>query len=165
MDRFDWLIFVHVMGVVLIAAGAGIGMAAGITMPRTSSVRTIKTLSGLAATAEHFVTTPGAVITLITGTWFVADDSGEVYQQFDLGETWLWMSYVLWVIAVVLGEGVLGRFHHRLNEKARALADRGVETSDELRAAAGAPVGSITGSVLTLVLVLFVLLMVWQPGG
>ena len=111
------------------------------------------------------MTTPGALLTLITGTWFVVDDSGEFFQQFDLDETWLWLSYVLWVVAVVLGEGVVARFNHQLNRRATALEAEGIETSDELQAAAGSPVGSVTGMVLTLVLVLFLLLMVWQPGG
>jgi hypothetical protein len=165
MDTFDWLIFFHILGVVLISAGAGIGMATGMAMPRTSSVRAIGAMSGLAARAEHFVTMPGALLTLITGTWFIVDDSGEVFQQFDIGETWLWLSYVLWGIAVVLGEGVVARFHHDLHRRAVQLEREGVETSEELRAAAGAPVGSVTGMVLTVVLVLFLLLMVWQPGG
>lgn len=165
MDKFDWLIFFHILGVVMIAAGAGVGMAAGMAMPRTNSVKTIKVLSGLAARAEHYVTSPGALLTLITGTWFIVDDSGEFFQQFDLSETWLWLSYVLWVVAVVLGEGVVARFNHQLHRRAQALEAEGVDTSDELQAAAGAPIGSVTGMVLTLVLVLFLLLMVWQPGG
>lgn len=165
MGKFDWLVFFHILGVVLIAGGAGVGVATGIAMPRTSSVNTIGTMSALAAKAEHFATTPGALLTLITGTWFVVDDSGEIYQQFDLGETWLWLSYILWIVAVFLGEGVLARFNHELHRKAQALEAQGVETSEELQVAAGSPVGAVTGMVLTLVLVLFLLLMVWQPGG
>lgn len=165
MDRFDWLLFFHLVGVVLISAGAGIGMATGMAMPRTTSVKAIRTMSALAARAEHYVTTPGALLTLITGTWFIVDDSGEFFQQFDLGETWLWLSFVLWGIAVVLGEGVVARFNHGLHRRALALESEGIDSSEELRAAAAAPVGSVTGIVLTVVLVAFLLLMVWQPGG
>lgn len=165
MGKFDWLIFFHILGVVLISAGAGIGMATGMAMPRTSSVKAIGTMSALAARAEHYVTTPGALLTLITGTWFIVDDSGEFFQQFDLGETWLWLSYILWGVAVVLGEGVVARFNHDLHRRAQALEAEGIESSDELQAAAGSPVGSVTGMVLTIVLVVFLLLMVWQPGG
>ena len=165
MDKFDVLMFFHILGLVLIAGGAGVGIAAGMAMPRTASVKTIGSLSGLAARAEHFATTPGAVLTLITGTWFIVDDTGEVFQQFDLSETWLWLSYVVWAIAVLLGEGVLARFHHRIHRQAAALDAQGVETSEELQAAASAPTGPVTGVVLTLLLLLFLYLMVFQPGG
>jgi hypothetical protein len=165
VSRFDVLVFFHILGVVLIAGGAGVGIASGIAMPRTNSVRAIGSMSALAARAEHFATTPGAVLTLITGTWFIIDDSGESFQQFDVDETWLWLSYVVWVIAVLLGEGVLARFHHGLHRQARALEAQGIETSDELKKAASSSVGPICGSVLTLLLLLFLYLMVFQPGG
>jgi Predicted integral membrane protein (DUF2269) len=164
VDTFDVLVFFHIVGVVLIAGGAGVGIATGMTMPPTASVRAIGAMSKLAARAEHFATTPGAVITLITGTWFIVDDDGEVFQQFDIDETWLWLSYVVWVVAVLLGEGVLARFNHRLQRQAEALEAQGIETSDELRAAASSPTGLVTGTVLTLLLLLFLYLMVFQPG-
>lgn len=165
MSRFDVLVFFHIVGVVLIAGGAGVGLAAGMVMPRTNSVRTIGTLSRLAARAEHFATTPGAILTLVTGTWFIVDDSGQPFQQFDIDETWLWLSYVVWVVAVVLGEGVLAPFHHRLHRQAAQLEAAGRETDDDLQAAAGSIVGPVTGGILTLLLVLFLYLMVFQPGG
>ena len=165
MDKFDVLTFFHILGVVLIAGGAGVGIATGIAMPRTNSVRTIGSMSKLAARAEHYATTPGALLTLITGTWFIVDDSGEVFQQFDLDETWLWLSYVVWVVAVMLGEGVLARFNHGLHRQAEALEAQGIETSDELKAAASSTTGPVTGMVLTLLLLLFLYLMVFQPGG
>lgn len=165
MDKFDLLVFFHILGVLLIAGGAGVGIATGIAMPRTTSVRTIGSMSALAARAEHFATTPGAVLTLITGTWFIVDDTGEVFQQFDLGETWLWLSYIVWVIAVLLGEGVLARFDHSLHRQAAALEAQGVENSEELQAAANSPTSRVTGMVLTLLLLLFLYLMVFQPGG
>ena len=165
MDRFDVLLFFHILGVVLIAGGAGVGIATGIAMPRTTSVKTIGSMSALAARAEHFVTTPGAVLTLFTGTWFIVDDGGEVFHQFDLGETWLWLSYIVWVIAVALGEGVLARFNHGLHRQAQALDAQGIETSEELQAAASSPTGPVVGAVLSLLLLLFLYLMVFQPGG
>ena len=164
MSRFDWLVFFHILGVVLIAAGAGIGMATGIAMPRTTSVRAIGVMSGLAARAEHYVTTPGALLTLITGTWFIVDDTGEIYQLFDISETWLWLSYIVWVVAAVLGEGVLARFHHRLHRQAKELETQNVESSEDLRLAAAAPIGPIAGSTLTFLTLLFLYLMVFQPG-
>lgn len=163
--KFDALIFFHILGVVLIAGGAGVGIATGIAMPRTTSVRAIGWMSGLAARAEHLATMPGALLTLITGTWLIVDDTGASFQQFDITEPWLWVSYIVWVIAVAIGEGVLGRFNHRLNRQAKALEAKGIDSSEELRAAASSRVGPVAGGGLTALLVLFLYLMVFQPGG
>ena len=46
-------------------------------------------MSGLAVRAEHFVTAPGSLLTVITGTRFILGDTGERYRHFDVGETWL----------------------------------------------------------------------------
>jgi hypothetical protein len=164
VDSFDVLIFVHILGVVLIAAGAGIGMASSMAMSRSTSVRTIGTLSALGFRAEHFVVLPGAVLTLVTGTWLIVDDTGAPFQLFDVDETWLWLSYVVWVVAIGLGEGVLAPFHHRLHRRARALEAEGVETSDDLQHAAASPFAAATGGLLTLLLLLLLYLMVFQPG-
>lgn len=161
---FDWLIFLHILGVVLIAGGAGVGLATGIAMPRTDSVSSIGSMSLLAARAEHFATTPGALLTLITGTWLILDDTGAPFQLFDIDETWLWLSYILWVVTAILGEGILARFNHQLHRRASELGMQGIESSEELRRAAASPVSSVTGSVLVVLTVVFLYLMVFQPG-
>jgi uncharacterized membrane protein len=159
VTKYELLIFFHLVGVVVLAAGAGVGMASGIVMTRTDEVRTIATLSRLAERVEHFVTSPGAVITLVTGTWLLID-----FDFFDLGQTWLWLSYVFWIVAVSLGEGVLAPFHRDLHRQAATLERAGVERSAELQRAAASPRGSLTGMVLTALLVAFLSLMVFQPG-
>jgi hypothetical protein len=164
MDRFELLMFFHFVGVALIAGGAGIGLATGIAMPRTTSVRTIRSMSAVAARAEHLAILPGAVLTLLTGTWLILDDSGQPFQQFDFGETWLWTSYVVWVVAVLLGQAVLAPFNARLHRQAEDLEARGVEQSDELQAAASSRVGPAAGVTLTALFMLFLYLMVFQPG-
>ncbi len=160
MSKIDVLVFFHIIGVALIAAGAGVGIATGIAMPRTDSVRSIRSMSSLAERAEHFVIAPGALLTLLTGTWLIID-----YEFFDFGETWLWLSYVLWVIAVVLGEAVLAPFNKQLRRQATALKEAGTERSEDLQKAAGRWVGPVTGSVLTLLFIAFVYLMVFRPGS
>lgn len=165
MSTFDVMLFLHLVGVAMIAGGAGVGLATGIAMPRTSSVRAIGSMSGIAAKAEHFAVAPGAVLTLLTGTWFILDDSGESFQQFDFGEAWLWLSYIVWVVAVGLGEGLLAPFNHRLHRQAESLLSQGIEESDELRSQANSRVGPMAGGILTLLFILFLYLMVFQPGG
>lgn len=160
MSEFDVLVFCHILGVVVLAGGAGVGVATGIAMSRTDSVRSIATMSALAERSEHFVVLPGAILTLVTGTWLIAD-----FESFEIGETWLWLSYCLWVVAVGLGEGVLAPFHRRLHQRAAALEAAGVERSAELEKAASARVGSLTGGVLTAVLLVFLYLMVFRPGS
>lgn len=61
---FDTLLFFHIVGVALIAGGAGVGVATGVAMARTSSVTAIGWMSALAFRAEHFAM-PGAILTLV----------------------------------------------------------------------------------------------------
>ena len=145
---------------IVLAGGAGVGMASGIVMSRTDDVRTIGALSRVAERVEHFVTSPGALVTLVTGTWLLVD-----FDFFDVGQTWLWLAYVLWVVAVALGEGVLAPHNKRLHLEAEALARAGIERSAELQRAAASPRGTVTGLVLTLLLLVFVYLMVVKPGA
>ena len=160
MSKIEALVFFHILGAFLIVAGAGVGMASGLTMSRTDSVRVIRVFSGLSHRCESFVTLPGGLVTLITGVWLIAD-----YPFFDLDEFWLWGSIVLWGVAVILGQGVQGTFLRRLHTRARSLEQQGVETSEELRLAAAAPVGAVTGMVLTVITIVFLYLMVARPGA
>lgn len=74
-------------------------------------------------------------------------------------------SYIAWILAAGVGEGVLARFNHRLHRQAKELEAKGVELSEDLRKAASSPVASVAGSAMTLLIVLFLYLMVFQPGA
>jgi len=160
MSQIEVLVFFHLLGAFLIAGGAGVSMAAGIAMPRSDSVRVIRLLSVMAERGALIATLPGSVLTLATGIWLIAD-----YSFFELEEFWLWSSFVLWAAAAALDHGILGPYHRRIQHAAVQLESEGVETSAELRAAASARRGPLTGTALTAITVVFLYLMVFRPGA
>jgi hypothetical protein len=158
MSKIEILVFFHVLGAFLICGGAGVGLAAGMAMGRTTSVRAISVLSVTAHRAAFVVTLPGSLLILLTGTWLIRD-----YRFFELEEFWLWSSYVLWVLSAGLDHGVLGPHLSRLHSMALGLEQEGVADSAELQSIANSPKAAITGMVLLVILVVFLGLMVFRP--
>jgi uncharacterized membrane protein len=158
VSKIDILRFFHILGAFLICGGAGVGIAAGIAMAQTTSVKAISLLSITSHRAAQFVTLPGSLLILATGTWLIAD-----YPFFELEEFWLWSSYVLWVAAAALDHGVLGPGLTKLHAEAGRLNAQGVADSVELQTLAGDKRSRITGMVLLLLLVIFLALMVFRP--
>lgn len=159
MSKIELLVFFHILGAFLICGGAGVGMAAGMAMGRTTSVRAIGLLSITAHRAAFIVTLPGALLTLVTGSWLIAD-----YRFFELDEFWLWSSYVLWVVSAGLDHGVLGPHLSRLHSMAKNLEQANTTDSEDLQKLANSPKSSITGMVLLVILIAFLGLMVFRPG-
>jgi uncharacterized membrane protein len=120
------LLFLHIFGVFMIVGGAAIATALGIKGSKSVHTRTIAAFSGLSIIAERYVITPGAILALVAGSLLVH----QVSYSFNAG--WIVASYVLWVVAMSIGWGVLGRHSVRLNRHAKQLVAEGVESSDEL---------------------------------
>ena len=159
MSTYETHLFLHLVSVALLIAGFAVSTATGIGMSRTADTKLIGTLATISSTAEYVVTIPGAIGAIAFGTWLV-DETG-----FDLGETWLVTSYVLWAIAFTIGAFVLGPHGRRVVRQAAGLVANGVTESDELRAEAGKPMIAILGIVEVAVIVAFLWLMVAKPGA
>lgn len=153
-----WL-FLHILGVFMLVGGAGIATAVGIKASKSVNSRTIASLSGLSIVAERFVITPGAILALVAGTALVHEVG------YSFSASWIVAAYVLWVVAMGIGWGILGRHSVRVNRHAGQLVADGVETSDDLGREAAAPVGMIFGAVQNVILIAFIYLMVVRPGG
>jgi uncharacterized membrane protein len=156
---YKTLLFLHILGVFLIVGGAAIATALGIKASKSVHTRTIAALSGLSIIAERYVITPGAILALVAGSFLVHEVG------YTFGQAWIVASYVLWVTAMGVGWGILGRHSMRLNTHAKRLVSDGVETSDELGREAAAPVGMIFGMVQNVILIAFIYLMVVRPGA
>ena len=153
-----WL-FLHIAGVFMIVGGAGIATAVGVKASKSVNTRTIAALSGLSIVAERYVITPGAILALVAGTALVH----EVGYSFSAG--WIVAAYVLWIVAMGIGWGILGRHSLRVNQHARRLVTQGVENSEELGQEAAATVGIVFGAIQNVILVAFIFLMVVRPGA
>lgn len=156
---YKTLLFLHILGVFLIVGGAAIATALGIKASKSVHARTIAALSGLSIIAERYVITPGAILALVAGSFLVHEVG------YPFGQTWIVTSYVLWVIAMSIGWGILGRHSARVNLHAKRLIAEGVETSDELGREAAAPIGMIFGAGQNVILLAFIYLMVVRPGS
>jgi hypothetical protein len=73
------------------------------------------------------------------------------------------VSYVLWVVALVLDHGVLGPHLSGVHRRSQALETQGVADSTELQTLANDPRAAVTGMVLLVILVVFLGLMVFRP--
>jgi uncharacterized membrane protein len=156
---YETLLFLHILGVFLIVAGAAIATALGIKASKSKRTHTIADLSGLSIVAERYVITPGAVLALIAGTFLVHRTGHE------FGEFWLVAAYVLWVTAISIGWLILGRHSSALHKHAKELAAGGIEESDELQKEAAAPVGMVFGLAQNVILLAFLYLMIVRPGA
>jgi len=110
--------------------------------------------------SSQFGTLPGSILTLATGIWFVAD-----YELWALSDLWLAASFVLWIVAAVLDLAILGPHATRIHALASKLEADGIESSAELTALTNAKRGPLTGNVLLIITITFLVLMVFQPGS
>ena len=156
---YESLLFLHIFGVFLIVGGAAIATALGIKASKSVHTRTIAAFSGLSIVAERYVITPGAILALVAGSFLVREVG------YSFSQTWIVASYVLWVTAISIGWGILGRHSVRVNRHAKRLIAEGVESSDKLGREAAAPVGMIFGMAQNVILVAFIYLMVVRPGA
>jgi uncharacterized membrane protein len=152
-----WL-FLHLTGLVLLAAGVGVANLSGIMMSKADSPVMIAMWSKLNFRAEHVAILPGALLLIVAGTVLVHKDG------YDYSATWVVSAYVLWVIAVLLGAGVLGRRAHQIHRVASEEAASGAEVSTRAAAIARSPVGPIVGNVLNLIVLVFLYLMIVKPS-
>jgi uncharacterized membrane protein len=153
-----WLL-IHLAGLVLLAAGVGIANLSGIMMSKSASPAMIAMWSKLNHRVEFVATLPGALILLVAGTILV-DKEG-----WDYTTGWVVAAYILWIVAVFLGAGVLGRHASRVHRLATAEVANGDETSAEAARVARSPVGPVVGNLLNVIVVVFLYLMIYKPGS
>jgi uncharacterized membrane protein len=157
VDRYQWLVSLHVTGVFLLLGGAttaGIFNVAALRRERPSE---IALLLGLARRAVG-ATTLGLLVTLVFGLWLVHNVG------YDWGDAWIVASLALWVLT-----GFLGDRGGRMQREARVLAERlaGEEDapSPELRARLRDPVALALSWSSGLTALAILGLMIWKPGA
>jgi uncharacterized membrane protein len=149
-----WLML-HLIGLVLLAAGVGVANYTGIMMGKAENTTMLAMWSKMNHKIEHIAILPGALLLIIAGSVLV-DRDGYSYSAH-----WISAAYGLWVVAVILGAGVLGRHSRKVHRAATAA------TTPEAEAAAlqlgRSPIGPIVGNLLNLIIIGFLYLMVAKP--
>ncbi len=156
MELYDWLLFFHVTGAFLIVGGAVVAAALNIAAQgreRPSEIALLLRLTRIPVIAISV----GMVIVLALGLWLVFD------QDYSFGDTWVWLSLVLWVVAARLGDSG-GKRDKRTRELAEQLAASGDAPTTELQARLRDPVSLALSYGSGLVVLGLLALMIWKPG-
>lgn len=158
MSLYEGLLVIHILGVVAMAFGSGAGLLAAVIAGSNANVATIAGSARIGLLGGR-VTTFAALLVLVVGTWMVIDSD-----LWDFEQTWLSVSYVLWIVAMGLGGGVMARHERRVLKAAEAALERGETTNAAVQADWNSPITKITGATLLVLYVVFVYLMVAKPG-
>jgi hypothetical protein len=158
MSTYDWLLFLHVTGALLLTGGT---VAAGALNIAAQIRRRPSEIALLLSMIRFAVMTllAGALLTLVFGLWLVS----EAPYDYSFGQAWVIAAIIVFLIGMALGE--LGGRKDRKNRKlAERLAAEGDVPSPELKARLRAPATFISWAAGLMPLVVLVL-MIWKPGA
>ena len=155
MSEYGWALFLHLLGVGLLAGGMAVAAAALGGAWRRERPSEMALLLGLARTGVILVAL-GSLLVLVCGFWLI-ELTGR-----GLDEGWLSGSLGLFV-----GGAVLGTFGGRRPKQARLLAERlsreGDQPSEELSGRVRDGVALALNAAAALAMVGVLLLMIWKP--
>ena len=157
MSRYDWLLFLHVTGALLVIGGAvmaGVFNFSALRSERPSEVVLFFRFARLGVAAIGV----GMVLTLGFGLWLVHDAG------YGWGETWIVLALVLWVLSNAMG-GIGGNREKQVRELAERLAAEGDVPSPELSARLRDPVWLALSWGSGIVVIAILALMIWKPGA
>jgi uncharacterized membrane protein len=157
VNRYDWLLFLHMTGAFMVLGGAvmaGIFNFAALRRERPSEVVVLFRLTRIAVKSI----TIGMVVALAFGLGLVSE------ADFSWGDTWIVLALILWVVANALG-GAGGGRDKRTRELAERLAAEGDQPSPELRARLRDPLTLALSWGSGLVVIAILALMIWKPGA
>jgi uncharacterized membrane protein len=157
VNRYDWLLFLHMTGAFMVLGGAvmaGIFNFAALRRERPSEVVVLFRLTRFAVKSI----TIGMVVALAFGLWLVSE------ADFSWGDTWIVLALILWVVANALG-GAGGGRDKRTRELAERLAAAGDQPSPELRARLRDPLTLALSWGSGVVVIAILALMIWKPGA
>ncbi len=157
MDRFQWLIALHITGAFLFFGGAVAATIFGLLAQRRerpSEVALFLSMSQKSVIAIMI----GLPLSFILGLWLVHD------QHYGYGQAWISASILLIVVSSVAGS-MGGRREAATRAFAEQLAAQGDQPSAELRARMRDPRTLVLsyGSAVATLAILF--LMLWKPGS
>jgi uncharacterized membrane protein len=157
MSRYDWLLFVHVLGAFSFLGG--IAALAALQIAAMSSVRAsdVALFMTLGRVGEVMVNA-GAVVALVFGIWLALD------LDYGLDEPWIVASLALWVLSAVLGY-FGGKRYAAARREATRLAAGDDRPSTELDALLRDPVAMLVNWGGATAVLAILALMVFKPGS
>ena len=158
MDKYDWLLFLHVTGAFIFLGAAVVAWVFGIaaaTRERPSEIALLLGLTRVAAIGFGI----GTTLLLVFGIWLVVD-----VDQYKIGDGWILGALVLFVASIVIG-AIGGSRDKRTILLAQRLAGEGDLPSAELTAAARDARALAYNIASTLAGFGVLVLMIFKPGA
>ncbi|WP_322819824.1 DUF2269 family protein [Tepidiforma sp.] len=157
MSTQDWYLFGHLLGVFFLLAATGLTTGAAIAAGRATAANTVVTLLDLQLRSERFVTSIGAILTIVFGSLLV-DEAGHSF-----GDAWISTAYTLIILGLALDHGFYLRKVKAARELAVSLGNGPVTV--ELRDRVNDDRARLAGIALVLLWVVFLWLMIAKPGA
>jgi len=157
VNRYEWLLFLHVSGAFLLLSGAVVAGVFNVAALRRERPSEIALLLGLTRWAVVAISA-GLLVTLGFGLWLVHNVG------YGWGDGWIIGSLVLWVVSGFLGDRG-GRLQRETRELAQRLAAQGDAPSPELRARLRDPVALALSWSSGLAALAILAMMIWKPGA
>ena len=157
MDKYEWLLFLHMTGAFLFLGAAVVALVFNITALRREKPSEIALLLRLTAR-----TTPafgiGGLLLIVFGLWLV-DDAG-----YGFGDAWIVAALVLFVLSNIFGAVGGGRGKPAM-ELAERLAAEGDQPSAELKTHLRDPLVLFFDWGAAVLGFAVLVLMIWKPGA
>jgi uncharacterized membrane protein len=158
VDRYQWLVFLHVTGAFLLLGGIVVVAIFSVAAWRRERPSEIAQLLGLTRWGLPAIS-GGMLVTLGFGLWLVHH-----VDYVGWGDAWVVSSLVLWVLTGFLGDRG-GRFDRETRALAERLAAAGDTPSPELIARLRNPVALALNWGSALAALAILALMIWKPGA
>jgi uncharacterized membrane protein len=88
-------------------------------------------------------------------------------KAWKFSQTWIWLSLVVYVVAVGISHAILIPGHKRLNALFAEMEDGPANAADSAQAVEVDAIGkrmAAAGAILDIAVVVFLVLMIWKPG-
>lgn len=159
MDKYQWLLFLHVTGAFLLVGGSVLAVVLNLSALGRERPSEVALLLGLVRFAVAAIA-GGVLLTLVFGLWLVS----AAPENYSYGSFWVIAALVLWVVANALGSrgGKRDRDTRKLAER---LAAEGDAPSRELHARLRDPVSLVLSYGSGLAVLLILVDMIWKPGA
>jgi uncharacterized membrane protein len=157
VNKYDWLLFLHITGAFLLVGGGVVAAALNMAALRRDRPSEILLLFGLTRIAVAAIIA-GTVLAFVFGLWLV-NDAGYGY-----GEGWIVAAIVLLILGNAIG-GYAGSRDSRTAKFAQELMAKGDAPSAELRARVRDPITLACNYGSGLILVALLAIMIWKPGA
>jgi uncharacterized membrane protein len=157
LNKYDWLLFLHVTGAFLLIGGGVVAAALNMAALRRDRPSEVLLLFGLIRIAVASIMA-GTVLAFVFGLWLV-NEAGYGY-----GDGWIVAAIVLLILGNAIG-GFAGSRDARTAKFAEQLVSQGDAPSAELRARVRDPLTLVCNYGSGLILVALLAIMIWKPGA